>query len=70
LIFDQKITKVKIFDLTTRVMYSVVFNKFICYKKNSLLIKRLFVPIKDKKKVDNENELNKTMDLNYKTTQR
>jgi hypothetical protein len=42
-------------------MYSVVFNKFICYKKNSLLIKRLFVPIKGKKKkVDNENGLNKT----------
>jgi len=50
-------------------MYLVVFNKFICYKKNSLLIKRLFVPIKGKKKVDNENKLNKTMNLNYKTTQ-
>ena len=47
-----------------------MFNKFISYKKNSLLIKRLFVPIKGKKKkVVKENELNQIMDLNYKTTQ-
>jgi len=48
---------------------SYLINLFVI-KKNSLLIKRLFVPIKGKKKkVDNENGLNKTMDLNYKTNQ-